>query len=124
MKAKQILKARQMLYDPTHPLNDVFQKLLSGRRLKVPLAKKNLFKKSFIPSDILILNANFNVLYTSFIPYTYCTDSSNLICLPILVNIINVITLCLFKERFKEYYLLIYYLEYLFIYLIYLRYQF
>ena len=43
-------KARQILYDPTHPLNDAFQKLPSGRRLKVPLAKKNLFKKSFIPS--------------------------------------------------------------------------
>ena len=25
-------KARQILYDPTHPLNDAFQKLLSGRR--------------------------------------------------------------------------------------------
>ena len=44
---------------PTHPLNDAFQKLLSGRRLKVPLAKKNLFTKSFIPSGILILNAKF-----------------------------------------------------------------
>ena len=29
------------------------------RHLKVPLAKKNLFKKSFIPSAILILNAKF-----------------------------------------------------------------
>ena len=32
-----------------------FQKLSSGRRLKVPPAKKNLFKKS----AILILNAKF-----------------------------------------------------------------
>ena len=47
-------KARQILYDPTHPLNDTFQELPSGRRLNVPLAKKNLFKKSFIPSAILI----------------------------------------------------------------------
>ena len=52
-------KARHILYDPTHPLNEAFQKLPSGRRLKVPLAKKNLFKKSFIPSDILIVNAKF-----------------------------------------------------------------
>ena len=52
-------KARQILYDPTHPLNDAFQKRPSGRRLKVPLAKKNLFTKSFIPSGILILNAKF-----------------------------------------------------------------
>ena len=45
-------KARQILYDSTHPLNEAFQKLPSGRRLKVPLAKKNIFKKSFIPSAI------------------------------------------------------------------------
>jgi len=45
-------KARQIVYDPTHPLNDVFQKLPSGRRLKVPLAEKTLFKKSCIPSAI------------------------------------------------------------------------
>ena len=43
-----------------------------------------------------------------FIRYTYFTDLPNLIYLPILVNIINVITLCLIKEPFQEYYLLIY----------------
>ena len=52
-------KARQIFYDPTNPRNDAFHKLPSGRRLKVPLAKKNLFKKSFIPSPILILNGKF-----------------------------------------------------------------
>ena len=50
-------KSTQILYDPAHPLNQAFQKLPSGRRLKVPLAKKNIFKKSFVPSAILILNA-------------------------------------------------------------------
>ena len=52
---------------------------------------------------------NCNVLYTSFIPYTYCTDLSNLIYLPILEKNINVITFCLIKEPSKEYYLLSYY---------------
>ena len=50
-------KSTQILYDPAHPLNQAFQKLSSGRRLKVSLAKKNIFKKSFVPSAILILNA-------------------------------------------------------------------
>ena len=50
-------KSTQMFYDPAHPLNQAFQKPPSDRRLKVPLAKKNLFKKSFVPSAILILNA-------------------------------------------------------------------
>ena len=52
---------------------------------------------------------NFNVLYTSLIPYTYYynTDLSNLIYLPILIHIRNLTTLCLIKEPFKEYYLLI-----------------
>ena len=61
---------------------------------------------------------NFIVLYTSFIPYTYCTDLSNLIYLPILVNITNVITLCLIKDPFKEYNLLIYLLFRVLIYIL------
>ena len=56
-KAALKRKAKQIVSDPTHPLNDAFHKLPSGSRLKVPLAKMNLFKKSFIPSAILILNA-------------------------------------------------------------------
>ena len=50
-------KSTQILYDPAHPLIQAFQKLPSGKRLKVPLAKKNLLKKSCVPSAILILNA-------------------------------------------------------------------
>ena len=42
-------KARQILYVPTHPQNDAFHKLPSGRRLKVPLAKKNLLKNRLYP---------------------------------------------------------------------------
>ena len=53
---------------------------------------------------------NVNVLFTSFISYTYCTGLSNLTYLPILVYMINVITLCLIKEPFKENYLLVFYL--------------
>ena len=50
-------KSTQIICDPAHPFSQAFQKLPSGRRLKVPLAKKNLVKKSFVPSAILILNA-------------------------------------------------------------------
>ena len=41
---------------------------------------------------------NVIVLHTSFIPYSYCTDLSSVIYLPILVNIINVLwnITCLF----------------------------
>ena len=46
------MKSTQILYDPAHHLNQAFQKLPSGRRLKVPLANKNLFIKSFVPSAI------------------------------------------------------------------------
>lgn len=42
--------------DPTHPLHSSFQLLPSGRRLKVPLARKNLYKNSFIPTAVTILN--------------------------------------------------------------------
>ena len=46
------------IHDKTHPLNFCFQHLPSGRRQKVPLAKKNVYK-SFIPSVVSVLNAGF-----------------------------------------------------------------
>ena len=55
-KASLKKKASQILYDPTHLLNEAFQKLPLGRRINVPLAKTNLFKKSLIPSAILIFD--------------------------------------------------------------------
>ena len=45
-------KTIKILRDQTHPLNYASETLLSGRQLKVPLARKNSFKRSFIPSTI------------------------------------------------------------------------
>ena len=50
-------KAIQIFRDDTHPLHAAFNILPSGRRLTVPLARKTLWKKSFIPSAILTLNS-------------------------------------------------------------------
>lgn len=44
--------------DPTHPLNQSFQLLPSGRRYRVPLARKNVYKKSFVPTAIVTLNSH------------------------------------------------------------------
>ena len=52
-------KSLSILHGKTHPLNFCFQHLPSGRRLKVPLAKKNVYKKSFIPTAVSVLNAKF-----------------------------------------------------------------
>ena len=52
-------KSVSILHDKTHPLNFCFQHLPSGRRLKVPLAKKNVYKKSFTPTAVSVLNAEF-----------------------------------------------------------------
>ena len=38
-------KAQNIVSDPVHPLHSHFQKLPSGRRYRVPFARKNLFKK-------------------------------------------------------------------------------
>ena len=38
--------------DPVHPLSLAFQKLPSDRRIKVPLARKNGYNKSFIPTAV------------------------------------------------------------------------
>lgn len=50
--------AIKIVRDPIHPLNPCFEILPSGKRYKVPLARKNLFKKSFLPSAITILNSS------------------------------------------------------------------
>jgi hypothetical protein len=49
-------KAWKIVHDPTHPLHDAFQMLPSGRRFRVPLAKRNLYKRSFLPTAITVLN--------------------------------------------------------------------
>ena len=49
-------KAVKIVADPEHPLFPQFKLLKSGRRYDVPPAKKNLFKKSFLPNAVSILN--------------------------------------------------------------------
>ena len=50
-------KGGKIVRDPTHPLHDAFKMLPSGRRLRTPVAKRNLYKRSFIPTAIGILNS-------------------------------------------------------------------
>ena len=52
-------KTAGILDDAKHPLFSQFQKLRSGsgRRYKVPIARKNVHKKYFIPSAISVLNS-------------------------------------------------------------------
>lgn len=50
-------KAHHIVSDPVHPLFTEFRKLPSGRRYTAALATKNIYKKSFIPSAILLLNS-------------------------------------------------------------------
>lgn len=49
-------KASQIVQDSTHPLQHEFEKLPSGRRYRVPIATRNIIKKSFIPSAVTLLN--------------------------------------------------------------------
>ena len=51
-------KASQIIADSAHPLHPLIRRLPSGRRFRIPLARKNSYKKSFIPSAIVVLNAN------------------------------------------------------------------
>ena len=50
-------KTARILDDAKHHPFSQFQKLRSGRRYKVPIARKNVYKKSFIPSAISVLNS-------------------------------------------------------------------
>lgn len=51
-------KVSKIQLDQTHFLHNSFQMLPSGRRLRAPFAKRNLYKRSFVPSAINILNSN------------------------------------------------------------------
>ena len=51
-------KASQIIADSAHPLHPLIRRLPSGRRFRVPLARKNSYNKSFVPSATAVLNAN------------------------------------------------------------------
>ena len=51
-------KAKAIVSDTSHPLHLHFEKMPSGRRYRVPVIRNNLFKKSFVPSAITILNTD------------------------------------------------------------------
>lgn len=53
-----IKKVRYIISDASHPLYDSFQTLPSGSLYRVPLAKTNRFKFSFVPYAIKVLNLN------------------------------------------------------------------
>lgn len=50
-------KAEFILSDCSHPLHHQFQFLPSGSLLRLPLAKTNRYKHSFVPSAISLLNS-------------------------------------------------------------------
>lgn len=52
-----IRKSSSVIKDDSHPLNEYFNKLPSGRRYRAPLARKNSYKNSFVPSAIRQLNS-------------------------------------------------------------------
>lgn len=49
-------KAKYIVSDSIHPRFTEFKKLPSGRRYTAAIATKNIYKKSFIPSAISLLN--------------------------------------------------------------------
>ena len=50
-------KASKIVKDPSHPLFPSFNLMPSGRRFREPKWKKVLFKRSFVPSAVSILNS-------------------------------------------------------------------
>ena len=50
-------KALSITADCSHPRSSQFVLLNSGRRYRVPLATKNIYKKSFVPRAVNVLNS-------------------------------------------------------------------
>ena len=49
-------KSKKIISDSAHPLFSDFQMMPSGRRFRVPAWKRQIFKRSFVPTAINILN--------------------------------------------------------------------
>ena len=56
-RASVFRKASKIVNDPSHPLFPSFELLPSGRRFRAPRWKKVLFKRSFVPSAVSVLNS-------------------------------------------------------------------
>jgi hypothetical protein len=54
--ARMLALGKKVISDPAHPLHDFFVRLPSGRRWRVPYARTNRFKNSFIPSCVKLMN--------------------------------------------------------------------
>jgi hypothetical protein len=52
-------KAKEIMADTSHPLCQHFELLPFGQRLKNPVAKKNAYAKSFVPTAVSVLNECF-----------------------------------------------------------------
>ena len=52
-----IKKGKNIIDDVNHPLNRHFELLPSGRRLRTPKFRRQIYNKSFVPSAIRILNS-------------------------------------------------------------------
>ena len=50
-------KAKKIVSDASHPLFSCFESMPSGRRYRVPSWKRQIYKRSFIPSAIQVLNS-------------------------------------------------------------------
>ena len=55
-KLKSFKTATKIIKDSTHPLHTEYEYLPSGRRLRVPRARTNRFKYSFVPRSIHLIN--------------------------------------------------------------------
>ena len=55
-KEAALKQVRKIMQDQTHPLNNCYMFLRSGRRLALPLMKTERYKKTFVPSSIVIFN--------------------------------------------------------------------
>ena len=62
-----LAKGKQIYNDQSHPLNQKFNALPSGRRLRSASTKSVKYNKTFVPSAIITMNMMSNdLLYINF----------------------------------------------------------
>lgn len=57
-RTRCVARANKIRLDTSHPLHDCYERLPSGRRLRVPRARTERHRRTFIPSSIRLMNSS------------------------------------------------------------------
>ena len=74
--------------DPTHPLHSCYEIMLSGKRYRTPVFKRQLYNKSVIPSAVRFMMSSTHVIYL-LLNYNFQAISTKIIHFDVSINLLR-----------------------------------